>query len=68
MKRKKKMPDEAYNADFPARQNAIRIIEGVIEPLLDRIKHQHDKKWELSGEPYYELEDEITRIIGNYDL
>ena len=58
MKRKRKMPDEAYNADFPARQTAIRIIEHVIEPLM---------KKGINGELYYALEDKLTAIIGDYE-
>ena len=52
------------DAEHPHRKKAIRIIEQVIEPLLERIKNNADKKWELSGEAYYELEDELTELIN----
>ncbi len=45
-----------YNADHPARQKAIRIIEEVIEPVL---------KKGIKGEQYYALEDKITLIINS---
>ncbi len=62
--KKKRMPEEAYNADFPARQTAIRVIEIVIEPLLGL---RGDDKG-LEGEEYYKIEDELTAIIANYEV
>ena len=47
--------DELHNADHPARQAAIAIIENVIEPLLGR---------GLRNEKYYQAEDSITFIIA----
>lgn len=43
------------DAAHPARQAAIKIIEGVIEPLI---------KKGINGEKYYALEDQLTEIIG----
>jgi len=43
-----------YDAQHPARQQAIRIIEGVIEPFLG-----HD----IDGEDYYDLEDGIVKVL-----
>lgn len=51
------MKKDIYNADHPARQIAIQIIEQVIEPL-------HYPKRGVEGEKYYELEDKITRIVA----
>ena len=48
-----KLPD-IDNADHPARQKAIKIIEQVIEPLL---------KKGLKGSKYYQIEDKITHLI-----
>ena len=42
------------NAQHPARQAAIKIIEEIIEPLI---------KKEINGTKYYELEDAITNLI-----
>jgi len=56
----KRMADDIDNADHPARQIAIRIIEEVIEPL-------HYPNRGVSGERYYELEDAITRIVAGID-
>ena len=44
-----------YDAQHPARQKAIRIIEQVIEPLL---------KKGINGQKYYALEDQLTLIIN----
>lgn len=44
------------NAEHPARQKAIAIIENVIEPLLNH---------GVDGEDYYKLEDQLTEIINN---
>lgn len=50
---------DILNADHPARQAAIKIIEQVIEPLL----YPFIKRG-IEGEPYYVLEDKITLIIA----
>lgn len=42
------------SADHPARKKAIRIIEEVLEPWVDK---------DIEGEEYYKLEDELTNII-----
>jgi len=48
------------NADHPARQTAIKIIERVIEPIIGN---------GINGEEYYDLEDKITSmIIEEYQL
>ena len=46
---------DIYDAQHPARQKAIRIIEQVIEPLL---------KKGINGQKYYALEDQLTLIIN----
>jgi uncharacterized protein (DUF1697 family) len=43
------------NANHPARQKAIKIIEQVIEPFF---------KTSISHERYYKLEDQLTNIIN----
>lgn len=63
------MPEEAYNADFPARQTAIAIIEKVIEPfILNASKVQETIHAQgIDGEDYYELEDALTAVVAGYD-
>lgn len=43
------------NAEHPARQKAIKIIEDIIEPICKR---------GVDGEEYYELEDRLTNLIN----
>ena len=44
------------DAQHPSRQKAIRIIENVIEPFVER---------GIEGVEYYELEDRLTNIIDD---
>lgn len=54
------------NADHPYRQSAIRIIEEIIEPLIQE-KYKDYKG--IEGEEYYKLEDKITDIlVKNRDI
>jgi len=47
--------NDIYNAEHPARQTAIKIIEKVIEPMVGK---------GINGEEYYDLEDKITFMIA----
>ena len=50
------MPD-LFDADHPARQEAIKFIEHVLEPLFDK---------GFEGELYYALEDALTLKFSEY--
>jgi len=50
-----KTTNDINNAEHPLRKKAIRIINDIIEPLLDK---------EINGEEYYELEDKITMLLA----
>ena len=47
---------DIYNADHPARQKAIQIIEQIIEPFCNKI---------IDGKDYYNLEDKLTFLINS---
>lgn len=47
--------EELQNADHPARQFAISLIENVLEPTLGKY---------FRGEKYYQLEDAITMRVA----
>ena len=51
----KTKPIDIYDAEHPARQLAIKIVEQIIEPIVGH---------GINGEVYYDLEDKLTLLIN----